>query len=299
MGAPCYGAGREPGNRHQCVPVRRLRVPLCLAQRCIPSPCPIPTTELPLNPHLSGIGFAATRKLNSLQLFTIRDVAVATATVPLSTSDLSGGVTAPAVALGDSGGKAAAVCTALRGLFGDRVLRSIAELCRGIDRSPVARSAECAKTVSVEDSFWNQPVCSLEALKQALVQLARALLNKLHMEDSRAGVRVGWFVKGSARKRLAVLPFHSSNVCHGTPAWVLWHFYVCICRFLCRCISLALSLSPLSLCVCVCSQMNVFPSPQSVGELGEQCLPVTPAWTICSATFPGHSTSERRLALTS
>ena len=33
-------------------------------------------------------------------------------------------------------------------------------------------------------------------------------------------------------------------------------------------------------------QMDVFPSPKSVGDLSEQCLHVTPAGTISRATFP-------------
>ena len=121
-------------------------------------PDSLPVQKIP------GIGFASTQRCQALNLHSIGQL----------------------VAAADAAGKDEK--HELLKSFDVAAVRHMRLLCLGLDRSLVKASGP-PKSCSAEDSFWQRPLESREAVKTSLEQLARKLLLKVRSVEQSFGYR--------------------------------------------------------------------------------------------------------------
>ncbi|CAE7585302.1 Poli [Symbiodinium natans] len=112
---------------------------------------------------IPGIGFASTQKLHELGIRTIGEI--------VSAIDACG-----------------AHYQRLLTEFDVGTLRTMRAICMGIDKSLVKASG-APKTCSVQDSFWQGPVCTEEQVRENLLALAQKLITKVRSDERMYGYR--------------------------------------------------------------------------------------------------------------
>ncbi|KAL3898737.1 MAG: hypothetical protein SGPRY_012780 [Prymnesium sp.] len=128
-------------------------------------PPTLPISKLP------GIGFSLTRRCSELGVTTVGEFLVATE------DGARGG-----------GGSEGCLAAALAGSLDQKTIASMRELCLARCEAEVQRSG-APKSISAEESFWQQPLCTVGLLEANALSICTQIMRKLRCDERHFGCR--------------------------------------------------------------------------------------------------------------